>query len=333
MSRLHEDQMIDRWIRLAGRPPAGWVGIGDDCAVVPAGGNTKFVVTTDLLVEGVHFLKTARPEDVAFKSLAVNLSDCAAAGAKPRGVWLSVALPTEKSRAWFLRFQREFSKAARAHKVKILGGDTTGSPGPVFVNVTLLGERKGPPPGRRGAKVGDILAVTGTLGEAALGLAAVRGRLKGSQAGRFRTRFVRPEAEVALGQWLGGQPAVQAMMDLSDGLADDARRMARASGVTVTLESEKLLVAATTPAFRSACQKLRWDPLKTALCGGEDFRLLISVSPKAFERLRRAFQARWRRPLIAVGRVGGGADGQVFLESRGRRKALRWQGYEHFPRS
>lgn len=238
----------------------GALGLGDDAARLSG----DFVVTTDTLVEGVHFLPTDPPADVAWKLLAVNLSDLAAKGARPVAVLLNYPLSDD---GWDRAFAAGLDDALRAFDAALLGGDTVSLPAgaPRVLTLTAFGE--GPAPARGGAKPGDILWVCGTIGDAGAGLRIARG---GDGPRDLLAAYRRPKPLVAQGIALG--PVVTAMMDVSDGLLIDAARMAAASGLAVTVALDAVPLSDALMAFDP-------DPM-TAATAGDDYALLFALPPK-----------------------------------------------------
>ena len=313
--------------------PDGITGIGDDCAIIPSvmpdaspagtaipgqAGHTKDVlVTTDLLAEGIHFLPDLMtPEDIGFKSAAVNISDIAAMGGTPEFAFLSLALPAssiqslpagehrngELPRTWIERFMSGFKECLDRFGVSLLGGDTSASKGGIFINVTLMGScHHGTAVKRSGALPGDLICVTGTLGDSAAGLKLMMEEASSGSDGRIISRLChlirrhcRPEPRVAEGQALRECPGVHAMMDISDGVASDLPHILESSsigagdgskvpiindnaasfGATIDVRSLPL-----SPELRSICDSRGWDPVDLALCGGEDYELLFTMAP------------------------------------------------------
>jgi thiamine-monophosphate kinase len=241
-------------------------GLADDAAVLEAGGTT-FVLTHDMLVEGVHFLADDPPGDVAWKLLAANLSDLAAKGARPLGVLLGFTLGDE---AWDRGFVAGLGTALRAFGVELLGGDTVA--GPRVLGITAIGTATGPVPSRSGAKAGDHLWVSGAIGDAGAGLRGLRGELPRDAALVERYRNPRPRLE-------GGQrlaPLVTAMMDVSDGLLIDASRIAAASKMGFDID---LSLVPLSDAYRTAAGEDREARLAAATAG-DDYELLFTAPPE-----------------------------------------------------
>src|SRR5687768_13698670 len=231
-ARLAEADLIRTIARLAGGKRRGvQVGIGDDCAVLEPTPGSRLVVTTDLLVEDVHFRRRyAELADIGWKALAVNLSDIAAMGATPRWALVALACPEDGRAKDVEAFYEGALALASAHDVAIVGGDISASPAGWMINVTLLGDTTGAPILRSGAHAGDVVAVTGAMGRAAAGLAILEAPVapRGLGTGAFAeltSAHLRPHPRVAEGMWLGCAGGVTAMMDLSDGLATDLPRL------------------------------------------------------------------------------------------------------------
>jgi thiamine-monophosphate kinase len=264
------------------------VGIGDDCAVwTPAPGESA-VVTTDSLVEAIHFRTDwTDPERLGHKALAVNLSDLAAMGARPRVAVVTLGLRGDEPVAALLAMYRGLGALAERSGVVVAGGDIVRSPGGLTLHVTAIGEtRHGRYLARSGARPGDLIAVSGTIGASAAGLAlllasADDARRRTATAELLREAHLRPEPRIALGAALLACGATAAM-DLSDGLLGDLPKLLAASGVSARIDAAALPV----PAAVRALFPDRW--LELALRGGEDYELLFTAPPEAFARIERA---------------------------------------------
>jgi thiamine-monophosphate kinase len=314
LSVLGEFQFIEAIRRaFAGVGEGGIVGIGDDCAVLPTGGDEALVVTTDMLVEGVHFLRHATSaRELGAKSLAVNLSDIAAMGARPVASLLSIALPAECRGERAQEFMEGYREMSLLHGVALVGGDTTASRAGIAINVVAIG-RAAPErlKYRSGARVGDIVVVNGVLGESAAGLRDIlAGRLDTPHAHIHRN----PTPQVSEGEWLGGRAEVHSMLDLSDGLASDLGHILRASGVGASVE----LGAIPTPVS-----------IEDAVTGGEDYKLLFTVAPESFASIAADYLARFGEPLYPVGRITDAPPEIVWLEY-GQPVEKDWHGFVHF---
>jgi thiamine-monophosphate kinase len=260
------------------------VGVGDDCAVLrgTARGHT-LLFKTDVVVEGVHFLARTKPRLIGRKALCRALSDIAAMGGSPLAAVITLGLPPRESPRRLKGIYDGLTRAAKTYGVDLVGGETTRAR-ELFLNIALLGECRGHAPVlRAGAKAGDLLAVTGTLG-------ATRAR-----------KHLYFEPRLAEGAWLAREGFASAMMDLSDGLGADLPRFARASGVSLHLEEE------TIPRSRGAS-------LKAALDDGEDFELLFTVPPHRAESLKKKWP--FHTPLHFIGRAGRHGERSAFLHDQ-----------------
>src|SRR5207244_7235123 len=262
--------------RIAEGGPAERVetGIGDDTAVLRPQPGARLLATTDVVVEDVHFRRAwATPFDIGWKAMAVNLSDIAAKGGRPRWALVGLALPAPANPADVASLYDGMRQAATPHGVIVVGGDTSVSPAGWFVNLTLLGEHDGSPPLRSGAKPGDLIAVPGELGPSPAGPAALEaGRRAESPASEAcALAHLRPTARVAEGRWLGAAAGVHAMMDLSDGLSADLGHVCRESGVGARVAADRVPVDG---GAREIARALRTEPLRWAIGGGGDYGLL-----------------------------------------------------------
>ena len=285
-------------------PAPDWmlVGIGDDAAVVEPERNRIEVLTVDALVEGIHFERAFVPPDaIGHRALAVNLSDLAAMGAAPRLALLSMALPAALPLADFDDIIVGFTALAARHRLHLAGGNLTRSPGPLMIDVTVIGTvKRRQSLTRGGARPGDDLYVSGSLGMAGAGLARLREgvthRLTADDL-RLTTAFLRPTPRLALGIHLARNRAASACMDLSDGLADGVTQIADASGVGITIDAGALPID---PAARAFFESRGRDATLEALTGGDDYELLIAVRPRSQRRLTAAMQ----RGDVVLTRVG-----------------------------
>lgn len=269
-------------------PPEVLVPIGDDCAVLRLG-DKQWVAAADMLVSGHHFKEWASPEDVGYKAVAVNVSDVAAMGGTPRFVLTSGGAPDPETT---LRCLRGVMEACAAFGVYPLGGDTTRADA-LTVDVSILGELAGPPVLRSGARVGDLLAVTGELGASAAGFLALEaGR---DDFGRIARRHLRPEPRVGAGR-AAARLGVNAMIDLSDGLASDVRHVCERSGVGCRVDLDRLPVAEDTRALAGEMDRI---PEVLAATGGEDYELLVAAPEDVLAELARDVEV----PLTVVGEI------------------------------
>jgi thiamine-monophosphate kinase len=299
------------------------LGIGDDAALLRPTPGLLLAACVDTLVEGTHFLPGTPGSDLGWKALAVNLSDLAAMGARPRWATLALTLPHGEARA-FLGVVAGLRRLAARHGVALVGGDTTR--GPLALCVQALGEV--PPRAalrRTGARPGDLVFVSGTVGDAAAGLAIAQGRLTGAPAAdaqHLRRRLDRPEPRVALGLALRG--IASACIDVSDGLAQDLGHVLRDSGVGAELDAGAL---PTSPALRRAVPDAD-ARARFALAGGDDYELCFTVPAAGAPRVA-AIARRLRLPLTRIGAVVA-QRGLKVRDAAGRRMALSRAGFDHF---
>ena len=273
-----EFELID-WIKGQFRVPDGVLGIGDDCAVLPQREGLETLVTTDMLVEGVHFLlEDIDPYSLGWKSAAVNLSDIAGMGGKPVGTFLSCALPKTLDDDFLKGFFEGYKDLSGRFDCPLLGGDTTASLDKLCINVTVLGtcgigkSRK-----RSAAEPGDLICVTGPLGDSAAGLKVILNNVeRHEEEWILRERHYRPVPRIEEGMKLAVTPGVNAMMDISDGIASDLRHILEASGTGARVDVRSLPLSAE---FRTVCARRGWDPVELAAGGGEDYELLFTCRP------------------------------------------------------
>ena len=328
--------LIARYFAPLAAGEAGAFGLSDDAALLPCAAGESLVVTCDTLVAGVHFLPDDPAESVGVKALAVNLSDLAAMGASPFGYLLSAGLPVEWPRqrlhAWLDGFAAGLRRLQQRWGVCLVGGDTVGVPGPLCLTITALG-RVGPKDAlRRGAaRPGDDVYVSGSIGDAALGLRALRGELPRLAARHRRWligRYREPRPRVSLGPRLIG--LAHAAIDISDGLIADLGHVCAASGVAASI------VAAEVPLSEAARAALAGEPglLATVLSGGDDYELLFTAPPSGAAAL--ASQAREvGLPITRIGRIRsagpGDGGGTVRIDdAHGRPLTIANTGFRHF---
>jgi thiamine-monophosphate kinase len=303
------------------------LGMGDDAALVSGTPGYEIVLTCDWFLEGTHFLRDRHPADaVGWKCLARAVSDIAAMGAVPRCFLLSLALPRGLAGSWLEDFLGGLRRAARRFGCSLAGGDTT-ERREILINVTVVGEvRRGREVRRSGARPGDIIYVSGRLGEAELGLRLLRERKRGSSAEDARLRkHLYPEPRLELGRWLGEKRVASALMDLSDGLSSDLRRLCEASGVGAVIRSERLPTVRVTEADR----KHGVDPLQLALHGGDDYELLFTVPASKAKRLPRSVD---RVAITPIGEITRVREVMV-TDGDGRSRVLEPRGWDPFRKS
>ncbi len=322
---VSEDQLIERVRRRFPNKGDGLrVGIGDDAAVLRARGGAEWVVTTDAFLENVHFLRKIHPtKAVGYKALARATSDIAAMGARARYFFLTLGLPDACTGAWLDDFLDGMARAARRFGLILAGGDTTKYP-LVVASLTVVGEiDRGSAILRSGARPGDLLCVSGRLGEAELGLRLIQRRLhKQKRWTKLLKKHFYPEPRLALGEWLAAHRSATSMIDTSDGLSTDLGHICKASGVGATVWAAKIPVVKTAPEL----QRLGLDPLELALHGGEDYELLFTVPKKVARQLPRKVAG---IPVTVIGEITR-EKRVILLRPDGRGKPLQPKGWDPF---
>ena len=327
---MSEEEIIRLAQSLAGESSDGlFVGIGDDAAVLNLAGS-EFCVTTDLMVEGVHFdMSYTSPRDLGIKAMAANLSDLAAMGALPRWGFLSLGLPRPPSRRVVESVFGGVMEMCRKYGLILAGGDTVGAP-QLLINLCLIGAaEKRAPVLRTGARPGDAVCVTGVLGSAAAGLAWLGsgGAVDDEDAAWAVAAHLRPEPRVTAGRVLAQSGRVHSMMDLSDGLATDLARLCEASQVMARVDEKRLPLATQASAL---AEKLGAGALEWALTGGEDFELLFTCAPGDVELLNELVAD--SQPELGVSRVGeiGKGRGVHLRRADGNEQEITLKGFDHF---
>jgi thiamine-monophosphate kinase len=314
-------------------------GIGDDAAIVASSTSTWWHVTTDLLAEGIHFdIQSATPESIGYRAAMANLSDIAAMGAVPRFLLISLAIPKHLKQSHIYTLYAGLMKACRRHDVALIGGDTSASKAGLFLNITLMGTTTGRRAlFRHGAKVGDQIYVSGTLGDSLAGLRLLANkpttrssRKRGIALSPSHRRFLigrhfHPTARVAEGQWLNHERLATAAIDLSDGLSGDLRHLCEASRVGAEIEIDKLPLSAACRAYGRA---FGVSPIQLALTGGEDYELLFTASPSHREKIEQQARTRGYR-VTCIGTIRPKRFG-IRMSSDGRTQPLPVTSYEHF---
>jgi thiamine-monophosphate kinase len=323
-----EDRLIARHFRPLARHP-GALGLADDAAVLTPPPGCDLVLTTDGIIAGVHVFPDDPADAIARRALRVNLSDLAAKGAKPAGFLLAVALPAGTTDEWLAAFTRGLSEDAERYDCPLLGGDTDRTPGLLSVSITAFGTLPaGTMVGRRGARPGDALFVTGTVGDAALGLmlrkdAHAGGSLSAAQRNHLLTRYLEPAPRNALAETV--RTHASAALDISDGLAGDLAKLCRASGVTAEIEAARIPLSDAARALIAAEPAL----LERALTGGDDYEILAAVPAGKME----AFRAGARAGGVSVSEIGRLAAGDAppqFIGVDRRPLAFERSAYSHF---
>lgn len=321
MASLGEFELIGRFFARAANSSGVALGIGDDAAVLRPEPGEDLVAAVDSLVEGRHFPPHTDPRSIGHRALAINLSDLAAMGARPRWALLALTIP-QADEAWLRGFADGFFALADQHGVGLVGGDTTS--GPLTISVQLLGAvTRGGALRRDGAGDGDELVVTGTLGDAAAGLEVLQQKLISNDAGALRELVQRFEYPLPLVEFgLAARGLASAAMDLSDGLAGDLPKLAAASGLSAHVAIERLPLSAALRAVAPAARARDF-----ALAGGEDYGLLLTVPKQRFQELSSAAQA-LDVTLTRIGEMRSGSGVNWSLD--GHEFKVTARGYDHF---
>jgi len=323
-AQSNEDRLIARHFKPIARHP-GALGLIDDAATLKPPPGHDIVITADAVVSGVHFFPDDPADAIAHKALRVNLSDLAAKGARPAGFLLTLAMPKRTNDGWLKAFSRALGADAKRYGCPLLGGDTVCTPGPLTVSITAFGVLPaGTMVRRNGARVGDHVLVSGTIGDAALGLQLRRGlqlarrwKLSAQERSHLACRYLVPEPRDALA--IAVRKHATGAMDVSDGLAGDLAKMCVASGVAAVIDVAR--VPLSSAARKASMADRKW--LVTALSGGDDYEIVCTVRPNRLG----AFQSAARALGVAVtdiGRIVRGAgvsfrlpNGQVLTLARG----------------
>ena len=302
------------------------LGIGDDAALLSPKQGFETILTCDWFLEGTHFLSAKHPPDsVGWKCLARAVSDVAAMGGTPRYFLLSLALPAPRTGRWLAEFLRGLSRASRAFGCELVGGDTSRR-SETLINVTVVGDVSNKNAVlRSGARPGDLIYVSGRLGEAEFGLRYVRGH-KGRSSAKDPDlkKHLYPEPRLALGRWLAEKGLATAMLDLSDGLSTDLPRLCGASSVGARIEASRIPVAGVSERLRA--RKKRYEALELALNGGDDYELLFTVAQRKARLVPKTFQG---VGLTQIGRITREKD-LLVLEEDGRKRQLTPGGWDPF---
>lgn len=314
---LGEFDRIAQFFRPLAAGFPGALGLTDDAALISPGDGYEFAVTTDALVADVHFRAVDPPDLIARKALRVNLSDLAAMGAEPVCYTLATILPASVDEAWLAAFVRGLALDQAEFGIALAGGDSVKTPGPATLSVTAIGRvEKGCALRRSGAKPGDHVYVSGTIGDSALGLAVLKGRLADDHDGTLAGRYLLPQPRLALGRALVGKAS--AALDVSDGLVADLGHIAETSGVGIVIEAERVPTSAAAKAVIAVDARLA----EAILTGGDDYELAFTAPMELPERLADVAVTR-------IGRVEQGS-GVTVLDWQGGPVTLSSDGYRHF---
>jgi thiamine-monophosphate kinase len=325
-----EELLIIRHFRALATDP-GAFDLADDAAILTPRAGCDLVLKTDPIISGVHFFPDEQPEAVARKALRVNLSDLAAKGAEPAGFLMALALPESASEDWLARFARALGEDAEHYRCPLLGGDTDRTPGLLTVSITAFGTvPRGTMVRRCGARIGDRIMVTGTIGDAALGLELRRAgagepwaALAPDERAHLLARYQVPEPRINLSRALLAHAS--AAMDISDGLAGDLARMCRGSAVSAEVEVARV------PLSAAARATLRVAPARidTVLTGGDDYEVLCTVPAGKLEAFEQAAASSGTR-VTSIGSITEGVGAPRFIDSSGATLVFRQASFSHF---
>lgn len=321
---LGEFGLIDRIAARVSSPQGVRCGIGDDAAAVEPSPGCVQLLTSDMLLEGVHFDSSyTPPELLGRKSLAVNLSDIAAMGGNPRWFLLSLGLPSTLPLEFVDRFVTGLLSMADEHHVTLIGGDTCSSRSGLVISITLIGEQLPDLVTYRGsAQPGDLICVTGTIGDSALGLAQLRA---GISTGDPVARHLDPTPRCATGRALAEAGIPSAMIDISDGLLADLDHILKRSGTGAQVETDRIPLSTD---FKDTACRFAEDPLQLAMTGGEDYELLLTLPPQRYDDAQR-LAAETGVPLTVIGKVNAQA-GLSVTDRTGKSHDSATHGFSHF---
>ncbi len=324
-----EDSLIGRFFRPLATDP-GAFGLRDDAAAITPPSGCDLVLTTDAVIEGVHFFPGDPADTIAKKALRTNLSDLAAKGAEPIGFLLTLALPKSIDEEWVAAFADGLAGDIKAYNCLLLGGDTDGTPGLLSISIAAFGHvPHGKMVRRAGAKAGDAIVVTGTLGDSALGLAlrrdpklAARAKLNDEEQAYLLERYLLPQPRTSFARAL--RIHAHAAMDISDGLAGDAAKLAAASGVSIKIGAAKLPLSAAAKKLIAADASL----IETICTGGDDYEILAAVPREVLKALQEGAKESGVT-LTKIGMAGTG-EGTEFTGADGRPLAFKHPSFSHF---
>ena len=323
-----EERLIARYFRPLATSPNAF-GLGDDAAVLTPPAGCDLVLTTDGVIAGVHFLPSDSAQDIARKALRMNLSDLAAKGAMPTGFLLSIALPPGTQESWIAAFAEGLGQDIAQYRCPLLGGDTDHTPGPLSVCISAFGTvPHGAMVRRATAKLGDVIAVTGTIGDAALGVVLHRDeavgkewRLSSAAQNHLRERYLVPQPRNAVAEAL--RHYASAAMDVSDGLAGDLAKLCRASGVAAEIDVARVPLSEAARMAVSADARL----VERILTGGDDYEIILTLPAAKFSAFRTAAE----QAAVAVTEIGQVMSGQgVRFLRDGKELAFARGSYSHF---
>jgi len=306
------------------------IGIGDDCAVIKIDNHNAWIVTTDMLIEDRHFhINYISPYELGYKSLAVNLSDIAAMGGIPHSFFISIGIPEKISDVeWIDEFYKGIKSISDKYNTILLGGDTTKSPDRLVINITVLGKiNLEKVKTRNNAKVGDLICLTDYIGDSAAGLKVILENIERYDLTQYLiNKHNIPEPQIDKGNFLAQYEYVNSMMDVSDGIESDIRRILEQSSVGAEIYVEKLPISDQLVSF---CKKYNFNPYDFALFGGEDYCLLFTVENNAFAELNKEYFRKFNENIYTIGKITE-KKGILEFKFNGRPYEISGHGFDHF---
>lgn len=331
LSELGEFGLIDRFSKqFIEKIPVDIMGIGDDCAVIPVSDTESLVVTTDLLVENSHFLlDKISPFELGYKSLAVNLSDIAAMGALPHSAFLSIALTKNLTVEWVDEFFRGIQTLCEKYNCLLLGGDTTKSEIGISINFTVIGKGKTENlKFRKNARPGDLICINNITGDSGGGLKLLlegMEKIDNPDYKKLISAHNFPEPDVFEGEFIASFKSVNAMMDISDGIDSDIRRIIKQSGCGAIININKIPIS---DELKKVSDELKWNAVEIALTGGEDYSLLFTINPDGFQEFSEKYYNKFGSQVYIIGEITNTDK----LEYRDGNKMMEFnrRGFDHF---
>ena len=309
--------------------PGKYTGIGDDCAVIPVNEKEVLLVTTDMLIEGSHFIRNKISAfDLGQKSLMVNVSDIAAMGGTPRSAYLSIGLTTETDVKWIDDFFKGIRHVCQEYNMFLLGGDTTRSHDRLVINFAVIGAGIPQKIKRRSSAVpGDIICINDYVGDSGGGLQVLLNDLPQDKDSKYLIkRHNVPRANIREGKWLSGWKEVHAMMDVSDGIESDIHRIMESSEVGAEIDLDK--VPLSEELLRTA-KNYKWNAHELGVIGGEDYCLMVTISEKNPDKIIKEYEKEFKKPLYKIGRITE-SKGELIFRYAGKLTGLAKHGWDHF---
>lgn len=311
--------------------PNGVLGIGDDCAVIPQNEHSSWLISTDALVEDVHFsTSTISPENLGSKSIGVNISDVAAMGGTPKFVFISCAIPNYLDNSFVKRFISGIKEQTTKHNIHILGGDTTASKSKFFISVTIIGEANNNKiKYRSSAKIGDYICITGMPGASAIGLELTKNMNlpKNEDEKYLINKHAAPYIYLQESQYLANFNSVHAMMDCSDGLNKDLSRICKQSDCSANIVIDEIPIDGK---LQRVCTKNNWDAYQFLLTGGEDYYLIFTLESKYFEDICEKYFTKFNKKFHNIGNIVAKNAQQISYFNNGAKYLNIHQDFKHF---